>query len=182
MGRALRAVLGVVLAVGLAAVTGGAPARAAPDWPSFRHPSQGFSISYPPAWETLTGTGQASFVAIGPVVAAGTRIVVVVVAAPLPRGATLQDAEASIQANLSRSGPTTSVLRQDRFNLRGIPALMIYLHRKNPQGIELYQMVMILTHRGRGFGVAGSTAAASPSLTQDTQLLQNILLTFRAPR
>ncbi|MGH2372682.1 MAG: hypothetical protein ACRDIC_04280 [bacterium] len=184
MSRASRAVVGVVLAVGLAAATTGGRAHGAPDWQSFRHPSQGFSISYPRGWETLSGTGQASFVAIGPTVAGapGTRMVVVVVAAPLPRGATLEDAESSIQANLSRSGQPTNVLRHDRFSLRGTPAFLIYLHRKNPQGVELYQMVMVLMHRGRGFGVAGSTAAASSSLTEDTRLLQSILLTFRPLR
>lgn len=175
----------LLVALALTALAGSAPAWAAPDWQVFRHPSQGFSISYPPGWDTLSGTGQASFVAIGPAVAGapGTRMVVVVVTSPpLPRGATLEDAESSIQANLSRSGQPTNILRHDRFSLRGTPAFLIYLHRKNPQGIELYQMVMVLMHRGRGFGVAGSTAAASPNLTEDTKLLQSILLTFRPPR
>ena len=183
-GNALRAVIGAVLALGLVVIPRGAPARGASDWQSFRHPSQGFSISYPRGWETLSGTGQASFVAIGPTAAGapGTRMVVVVVAAPLPRGATLEDAEASIQANLSRSGQPTNVLRHDRFSLRGTPAFLVYLHRKNPQGVELYQMVMILAYRGQGFGVAGSTAASSPSLNEDTRLLQSIILTFKPLR
>lgn len=179
--RALRGLIGAVLALGLLILPRGASVSGAPDWQSFRHPSQGFSISYPRGWESLSGTGQASFVAIGPAIpnVPGTRMIVVVVAAPLPRGATLEDAESSVQANLSRTGQPINVLRHDRFSLRGTPAFLVYLHRKNPQGIELYQMVMILMHRGQGFGVVGSTAAASPSLTEDTRLLQSIILTFK---
>lgn len=184
IGRAIIGLAGFALALGPAAPASSAPAGAASDWPLFRHPSQGFSISYPRGWETLSGTGQASFVAIGPAVPGmpGTRMIVVVVAAPLPPGATLEEAEDSIQANLARQGQTTNILRQDRFMLRGIPALFIYLHRRNPQGVELYQMVMILMHRERGFGVVGSTAVASPTLTEDTKLLQSIIVTFRPPR
>lgn len=180
-GTVLRAVIGAVFALGLLTLPRGASVSGAPDWQVFRHPSQGFSINYPRGWESLSGTGQASFVAIGPAIAGvpGVRMIVVVVSAVLPRGATLEDAESSMQANLARMGQPANVLRHDRFSLRGTPAFLVYLHRKNPQGVELYQMAMILMHRGQGFGVVGSTAAASPSLTEDTRLLQSILLTFR---
>lgn len=170
--------------LGVLALAGGTPVRAAPDWVAYQHATLGFSISHPRGWEVLSGTGQAAFVAIGPEVPnlPGVRMVVAVVSTTLPPGATLHDAEASVQAFFARTGgPTTSILRQDRILLGGFPALITYVHRRNPQGVELYQMLMILAYKGRGYGVLGSTAVASPRLADDTAFLQSIILTFRPP-
>jgi hypothetical protein len=59
--------------------------------------------------------------------------------------------------------------------------VITYVHRRNAQGVDLYQMLMIVAHRARGYGVAGNTAVASPTLTVDTRLLQRIILTFQPP-
>lgn len=173
--------LGVVmLLTGVAASAG-----AGRDWVRFRHTDYGFSIAYPRGgWEVLSGTGQAAFVAIGPVVdvRAGTRMGVVVVTAPIRAGANLGEAGARLEQQLARSAQTIRILRTDRIDLRGIPAAITYVHRKNLQGVELYQMMMIVAHRARGYGVAGTTAAASFTLTEDTRLLQSIVLTFQPPQ
>jgi hypothetical protein len=183
--RTVRAVLSVaiVAAVGLVApVALQQPVVAAPaGWAEFRHPTFGFSLKYPRSWDVLSGQGRAAFVAVGPQVAGapGVRLGVVVVTMTLPPGSTLDAAAEELEQKLASEAATTRLLRQDRFDLHGTPALLVYVVRKNAQGVALYQMVMMLAHRNRGYAVAGTTAAESPRYTDDTALLQRIMLTFR---
>jgi predicted Zn-dependent protease len=160
-----------------------APVQAAPGtgWVRFRHPSYGFTINYPQGWEVLSGEGTAAFVAIGPAVAgvAGARLGLVVVTARVPQNATLDAAAADLQRQLERSAGAMQILRTDRFDHRGIPALMTYVVRKTPQGIEQYAILMILTTGGRGYAVLGTTATGSARLADETTLLQRAMLTFQ---
>ena len=139
------------------------PAAAATGWQQFRHPEFRFTISYPPGWDVLSGTGRAAFVAIGPAIEGvpGSRMGIVVVTTRLPAGASLEEAGARLEEELARSAQTVRVLRTDRIDLRGIPAVISYVHRKNAAGVQLYQMVMILAHGARGYGVAGTTAVGA---------------------
>lgn len=160
-----------------------APALAAPSsgWLRFQHPTHGFSIDYPQGWEVLAGDGRAAFVAIGPAVAgvAGMRLGLVVATARVPAGATLDVAADDLQRELERHAGTMTILRTDRFEHRGIPALMTYVVRKPPQGIEQYAILMILAHGGRGYAVLGTTATGSARLADEIGLLQRAALTFQ---
>ena len=161
-----------------------ASGRAATGWQRFRHAEFGFTISYPGGWDVLSGTGRAAFVAIGPAIEGvpGSRMGIVVVTTRIPAGASVEEAGARLEEELARSAQTVRVLRTDRIDLRGIPAVISYVHRKNAAGVHLYQMVMILAHGARGYGVAGTTAAASPTLSEDTRLLQSLIFTFQPPQ
>ncbi|MDR7420121.1 MAG: hypothetical protein QN178_14550 [Armatimonadota bacterium] len=150
-------------------------------WRRFRHPSYGFSISYPHGWEVLSGEGKAAFVAIGPHVAGveGARLGLVVVTARIPSNATVDGAARELQRELERNAGTMTVLRTDRFTHRGVPALMTYVVRTTPQGIEQYAILMILAYAGRGYAILGSTATRSTRLAEETSLLQRAMLTFQ---
>ena len=150
-------------------------------WRRFRHASYGFSISYPDGWEVLAGEGKAAFVAIGPQVAGveGARLGLVVVTARIPSNATVDGAARELQRELERSAGVMTVLRTDRFAHRGVPALMTYVVRKTPQGIEQYAILMILAYAGRGYAILGSTATRSIRLAEETSLLQRAMLTFQ---
>jgi hypothetical protein len=176
-------VLAFALAMAVSLPSFAVPSAAATGWQQFRHSEFGFTISYPPGWDVLSGTGRAAFVAIGPAVEGmpGVRLGVVVVTARIPAGANVEEAGGKLEEQLARSAQTVRVLRTDRINLRGLPAVITYVHRRNAQGVDLYQMLMIVAHRARGYGVAGNTAVASPTLTVDTRLLQRIILTFQPP-
>jgi hypothetical protein len=172
------ALLPLVLAILLAVPVSAAPGTG---WLRFQHSTHGFTISYPRGWEVLAGDGTAAFVAIGPPVAGvpGVRLGLVVVTARVPWDASLDAAAADLQRQLERNAGTMQMLRTDRFDHRGIPALMTYVVRKTPQGIEQYAILMILTYRGRGYAVLGTTATGSTRLADETGLLQRAMLTFQ---
>jgi len=178
MRQPLTLVAGLFMLAALAA-----SGHAATGWQRFRHAEFGFTISYPPRWDVLSGTGRAAFVAIGPAVEGvpGSRMGIVVVTTRIPAGASLEEAGARLEEQLARSAQTVRVLRTDRIDLRGIPAVITYVHRRTTQGVDLYQMLMILARRTRGYGVAGTTAAASLTLSEDTRLLQSLIFTFQPP-
>jgi hypothetical protein len=165
------------------AVAAGAPqtSSAAPGWRQFKHPALGFRIAYPAGWDTLTGNGQASWIAIGPASASEQRfrMNVVVVTARTPAGATIDEAGEQLQRALDRPGETARVLRTDRTEVGETPALLTYVSRRTAQGLDLYQMLLITIHYRRGYAIVGSTASTSTKIAAETQLLQRILLTFR---
>jgi len=171
----------VLCAAGLLVAIGTAQTAASSSWVQFRHPTFGFSISYPQGWETLSGDGKAAFAALGPSAkgVANVRLGIVVTTARIPDGATLEEADMGLERLLAGRTDTVRILRKDRIDLRGVPALLTYVVRHNPQGIDLYQMVLILTHNGRGYAVVGVTAAGSSSLPDETRLLQTLMLTFQ---
>jgi len=107
------------------------------------------------------------------------RLGVVVTTARIPAGATLEEADADLERTLAQRTDTLRVLRKDRIDVRGMPALMIYVVRRNPQGVDLYQMVLIAAHNGRGYAIVGVTAAGSTSLSDETRLLQSLILSFQ---
>ncbi len=158
-----------------------AATAAGPSWVQFRHPTFGFSISYPQGWETLSGEGKAAFAALGPSAqgVANVRLGIVVTTARISDGATLEEADLGLERLLAERTDTVRILRKDRIDLRGVPALLTYVVRRSPQGIDLYQMVLIVAHNGRGYAVVGVTAAGSTSLADETRLLQTLMLTFQ---
>ncbi|MDQ7857561.1 MAG: hypothetical protein QN174_01480 [Armatimonadota bacterium] len=175
----------LLLPVALLAATSLAPAAAADPstapWTTFRHPVYGFAVSHPHAWETLSGEGRAAFAAMGPPAAgaSGLRLSVVVATGPVPAGASIEQADAEVQQLLAGQSGTVRVLRRDRIDLRGVPSFILYMARTTPTGQQLYQMVLVVIHRGRGYAVVGTTAAASTNLAEETRLLQRVLLTFQ---
>jgi hypothetical protein len=173
-----------VLLVAVLAVTGLKAAPPAPStarWVTFRHTEYGFAISHPPGWDILSGQGRAAFAAIGPAPAgiADFRMNVIVATGRVPRGATLEEADAEVQQLLARQHDTVRVLRKDRLDLRGVPSFIVYMARTNPTGHSLYQMMLILAYGARGYAVVGTTAAGSTRLADETRLLQSIVLTFQ---
>jgi predicted Zn-dependent protease len=177
---ARRRIAAVVCAATVTVALCTAPTTAAA-WTQFRHPTYGFYISYPQGWEVLSGEGKAAFAAVGPAAngVAAVRLGVVVATARIPAGATLEEADADLERTITQRGDIVRVLRKDRIDLRGVPALMIYIVRRNPSGVDLYQMVLIVAHNGRGYAIVGVTAAGSTSLSEETRLLQSLILTFQ---
>jgi len=180
-GWVCRRVRAAVLCAAVLLLLAGTAQSAPAAWIAFRHPTYGFSISYPQGWEVLSGEGKAAFAAVGPAASgvAAVRLGVVVTTARIPAGATLEEADADLERTLAQRTDTVRVLRKDRIDVRGMPALMIYVVRRNPQGLDLYQMVLIAAHNSRGYAIVGVTAAGSTSLSVETRLLQSLILTFQ---
>jgi hypothetical protein len=171
----------VVAALAITGLQAAAPTPSTARWITFRHAEYGFSISHPPSWDVLSGRGRAAFAAVGPEPAGvpDFRLNVVVATGRVPQGATLEEADAEIEQMLSRQNETVRVLRKDRIDLRGIPSFIVYVARTNSTGYGLYQMVLIVAYRARGYAVVGTTAAGSARLAEETRLLQSIVLTFQ---
>jgi hypothetical protein len=169
------AVCGTALAIVL-------PAPAAEQWVRYTHPSIGFRIAYPNGWQQLADNGSgAAFVVAGPSPAGVTefKMNLVVVAKPIPAGATLDAASAALEKALARRFGTSQVLRTDRVVLEGTPALLSYVYRKPPKGPQLYQIVLLTMSGEMGYAAAGTTAARSTKVSEETLTLQRSLMTFR---
>lgn len=179
LGRAAIVALVVMLTLGAAGRR--ATGQSATEWVRYQHPTYRFTLSYPAGWEVLSGEGRAAFAAIGPQVAGvpGARLNIAVATARIPPEASLEEAEADLQRMLAQRGETMRLLRKDRISLQGIPAFIAYVARQNPQGAGLYQMLLVVAYKGRGYAVVGTTAAGSARLAEETHLLQLIVLTFR---
>jgi hypothetical protein len=156
-----------------------ASSAAQPGWREFEHPQIGFVIATPAGWEKLVGDENMAFVAVGPR-AAGTeyRMSVVVVTARVPANESLPRADATLSRML-RNFREVQVLRTDRVDFRGTPALIKYLTRRADTGVEVYQMMLVLIRDRRAYAVIGTTAARSVRVDAENKLLQNILLGFR---
>lgn len=57
-----------------------------------------------------------------------------------------------------------------------------YYTWKRNDGVELYQIQLMVVAGGRGYVVTGTTGAASRRLQDEAQLLVGILVTFRPRR
>jgi predicted Zn-dependent protease len=163
------------------AATAVEPAGAAAGWTQFRHPQLGFRVSYPAGWETLTGNSSTAWIGIGPHAESTQRfrLNVVVVSVRTRSGATIEEAHGQLERALMRPGETTRVLRTDQADLGEHPALLTYVTRRTATGVYLYQMIMITMHYRRGYAIVGSTIATSTKVAAETQLLQQVLLSFR---
>ncbi len=166
---------GIALAVAL-------PTPATEQWVRYTHPSMGFRIAYPSGWQQLPDSGSgASFVVAGPSPSGVTefKMNLVVVARPLPAGATLDAASTALEQALARRFGASQVLRTDRVHLEGTPALLSYVYRKPPKGPQLYQIVLLTLSGDMGYAAAGTTAARSTMVGEETLTLQRSLMTFR---
>lgn len=169
------AVCGVALAIVL-------PAPAAEQWVRYTHPSIGFRIAYPHGWQQLPDNGSgAAFVVAGPSPegVAEFKMNLVVVAKPIPPGATLDAASTALERALARRFGASQVLRTDKVVLEGTPALLSYVYRKPPKGPQLYQIVLLTLSGEMGYAAAGTTAARSTKVSEETLTLQRSLMTFR---
>ena len=169
------AVCGVALALVL-------PAPAAEQWVRYTHPSIGFRIAYPSGWQQLPENGAgAALVVAGPTPAGVTefKMNLVVVARPIPAGATLDTASAALEKSLARRFGVSQVLRTDKVVLEGTRALLSYVYRKPPKGPQLYQIVLLTLSGEMGYAAAGTTAARSSKVSEETLTLQRSLMTFR---
>jgi hypothetical protein len=173
----LFALAGVASAVGSLR----ARAEAASTWVQYRHPTIGITIRHPSGWETLSGDGKAALVAIGPAAKGvpAVRLSVIVVVIPVPARATVRDARDDLERELARRMGSIQLLRTDEVDLNGVSAILTYVTRHSPQGTALYQMVLIAAHDRRGYAIAGTTAATSTQLAEETLLLQRLVLSFR---
>jgi hypothetical protein len=170
------------LACSVVALAVAQPAPAAEQWVRYTHPSIGFRIAYPAGWQQLPDNGSgASFVAAGPSPAGVTefKMNLVVVARPIPAGATLEAAAEALEKALARRFGASQVLRTDRVALEGTPALLSYVYRKPPKGPQLYQILLLTLAGEMGYAAAGTTAARSTKVSEETLTLQRSLMTFR---
>jgi len=96
-----------------------------------------------------------------------------------PAGATIEDFDVAAHATLQRIFPGYQLLRSDRTQLDGTPAVLRYTTWQTRDGIELYQLQLGIIVGTRLYVVTGTTLAASPRLKDEASLLQQILITFR---
>jgi hypothetical protein len=172
-------VFAVCAGIGLAVAL---PTPATEQWVRYIHPSLGFRIAYPAGWQLLPDNGSGtSFTVAGPSPAGieDFKMNLVVVGRPIPAGATLDAASAALEQALARRFGQSQVLRTDRVTLDGTPALLTYVYRKPSKGPQLYQIVLLTISGEMGYAAAGTTAARSAKVGEETLTLQRSLMTFR---
>ncbi len=177
--RRLSGLLVIALVVTLGG--GALPSLAAPGWQSYTHPTYGFSLSYPDGWTLKrTETSVIVMMAVGPKSAGQPefRMNVNVVVDSVPAGTSIEDFDAVANEKLQQIFPGYQLLRSDRTQLGGLPAVVRYItwHARN---IDLYQLQLGLIVGTRLYVVTGTTLAASGRLKDEALLLQQILVTFR---
>ncbi len=180
---ALRRRLGCLLVIALVLTLGrGAlPSHAATGWHFYTHPTYGFSMSYPDGW-TLKRSESSVIVmmAVGPKSAGQPefRMNVNVVVDSVPADTSIEEFDTVANAKLQQIFPGYQLLRSDRTQLGGLPAVVRYItwHARN---VELYQLQLGLIVGTRLYVVTGTTLAASGRLKDEALLLQQILVTFR---
>ncbi|MBM3450001.1 MAG: hypothetical protein FJX78_03305 [Armatimonadetes bacterium] len=102
---------------------------------------------------------------------------VLVVTARTPANESLDRADVTL-SRLLKNFREIQVLRTDRVDFHGTPALIKYLTRRADEGLEIYQLMLVLIHNRPAYAVIGTTAARSPRVNAETKLLQDILLGF----
>ncbi len=172
------AAIACVLTVGLGTV----PTHASTGWQVYTHPEYGFSLHYPPGWAVIHPDMPLVVMGILGPQSAGQpdfRMNVNVVGDSLPGGVTIEDFNALADERLQRVFPDYQLLRTDRTQLAGQPAVIRYATWRTRDSIEVYQLQLGLITPGRFYVVTGTTLASSPRIKDEALLLQQILATFR---
>lgn len=177
----LKSLITIVMAV---VVAGADFATAAPAWQRFIHPTLGFSLSYPKGWDLVPPSESIAAMVVGqpPAGVSGLRLNVNVTTDKLPARVNVEEYEEANEAQIRLLFQGYRRLRTDRLQVGGTPAILRYYTWKRNDGVELYQIQLMVVAGGRGYVVTGTTGAASRRLQDEAQLLVGILVTFRPRR
>ncbi len=161
-----------------------APAHAAVQWQGFTHPQYGFSLQYPPGWAVQRPDTQLIAVAIVGPLSSGQlpfHMSVNVVVDSVPAGTPIERFNTVANAGLQKIFPGYRLLRTDRTQLSGRPAVIRYATWRPKDGPDLYLLQMGTIAGTHVYIVSGTTLASSTGIRDEALLLQRILTTFRAP-
>ncbi len=178
--RRLSGLLVIALVVTLG--RGALPSHAATGWQFYTHPTYGFSLSYPDGWTLKrTETSVIVMMAVGPKSAGQPefRMNVNVVVDSVPAGTSIEEFDAVANEKLQQIFPGYQLLRSDRTQLGGFPAVVRYITWHARTNLDLYQLQLGLIVGTRLYVVTGTTLAASGRLKDEALLIQQILVTFR---
>ena len=175
-----RRIVGVAAAAALVLVLGTA-AVAQSVWSSFKHPSFGFSLTYPREWEVTSDDGTLAVMIMGPEPAGvrSLRLNVNVTTDRVPAGMTVERFEAVSESRMGLLFNAYQRLRTDRTTVSGVPAVLRYYTWKRNDGLELYQMQLYIVAGDRAYVVTGTTSTQSAGLQREAALLLRIIQTFR---
>ncbi len=179
----MRHKIGTVLCLIVLATLGleSPPSQGASGWVVFTHPQYGFSLSYPAGWViTRPVTPLLVLSIVGPKSAGSSefQMNVNVVTDSIPVGTSIEQFDAVANEKLQRIFPGYQLLRTDRTQVGGYPAVLRYT-TWHPGVAELYQMQLGVIVVSRLYVVTGTTLAASTRIREEALLLQRILTTFR---
>ncbi|MDR7521665.1 MAG: hypothetical protein QN168_04285 [Armatimonadota bacterium] len=175
---------GWTVAALLALAVGAGTGAAGPRWVTYRHPGLGFSIGYPAGW-TVKTTNLPPGVQVlieGPRAAGSATVplTVGVMVTPVPFDTSIDDffdnREDAVQRAPRSSGYQR--LRLAGVHIGGLPAILWYFVQQ-AGGVRLYHIHLLIVDGLRGYSVTATTSASSPRLREETQLLQDSLMTFR---
>ncbi len=171
------------LVIAFLVIVAGTPAASAGSgWKVFTHPFHGFSLTYPDAWVVARPSSQLiAVVLIGPRVGVSdVRLNVNVVVESLTTSMTPEQYQAANEPFFRQIAHGYHHLRTDRLTAGTLPVLLRYYSWKRNDEVELYQVQLLTVVGTRGYVVTGTTAAHSPNLNSEAQLLARIVMTFRA--
>lgn len=163
------------LLVILSVVTLCAPVQGA-EWATFSHPDPAFTIRYPADWMRMSADKKALLVLVGP----GSGGMGVIVAGA-PQGSKKESVD-DLLVDLPRIIPARfadyHALRTDRTTMAGRRAIIHYFTGiRNSR--RMYAMLAAVTTDTHGFMIFAMTAADSPRLREEINLLQKIIQGFR---
>jgi hypothetical protein len=155
--------------------------HAASAWVQYVHPRLGFLLTYPADWVIGPKLSGLEVMVLGPspVSNGGVRLNVNVVSETLPPGVTIKQYEEANESQLHLLFHGYKRLRTDRTKVGGYVAWLRYFTWTRNDGVELYQMQLVTIAGTNGYVVTGTTAASSPNLQSEVQLLATILAGFR---
>jgi len=158
-----------------------ASVHAASAWLQYIHPRLGFSLTYPAGWIVGPKTSGIEVMVLSPspVSPGGVRLNVNVVSENLPPGVTIEQYVEANESQLRLLFHGYKRLRTDRTKVGEYVARLRYFTWTRNDGVELYQLQLVTIAGTNGYVVTGTTAASSPNLQSEVQLLATILAGFR---
>lgn len=158
-----------------------ASVHAASAWLRYVHPRLGFSLTYPAGWVIGPKVSEIEVMVLGPgpVIAGGVRLNANVTSESLPPGVSVAEYEEANESQLRLLFQDYRRLRTDRTKVGGYVATLRYFTWRRNDGVELYQIQLVTVAGTQGYVVTGTTAASSPNLQAELQLLTSILVGFR---
>ncbi|MDR7520723.1 MAG: hypothetical protein QN131_06515 [Armatimonadota bacterium] len=176
---------GWAVAALLALAAGAGTGVARPRWVTYRHPGLGFSIGYPAGWTVKTANLPPGVQVLieGPRSAGSATVplTVGVTVTPVPFDTSIDDFFDDREDAAQRAPRSSGYqrLRLSGAHIGGLPAILWYFVQQVGGSVRLYHIHLLVVDGLRGYSVTATTSASSPRLRDETQLLQDSLMTFR---
>ena len=98
---------------------------------------------------------------------------------PVPAGTSVDVYNTKSEEALKSTFSAYRPVQTARLTIGTLPAVLRQYTWKRNDGIELYQLQLLMIDSARGYVVTGTTLAGSSHLKGETKALANIMLTFR---